>query len=1578
MSRPFSRTRGGIRSALLCATVVAIAGANSAMAAPKATTKATTTTPPPTVKTTTKVATITPDPTSTPAAATTAPPLHQQQQPPAEGGAPETPATLLPSIRLSVPNGDALYVDGHLWFDVSSPNSRPTADIAAVGEAGGVLLTNPFGAAFAADPSWAALCPLDSDGDGFTNGEELGDPDCVWVAGGGARPKRTDMLSHPGLRGSAPVDAYPSRVPTMLLPTPTPTPTTAGGSEAAVDASVYCTRDDPSSPYAARDNRIALRSAMGTVLAAPQSIRRLLPNETWQIAKYRLPRGQSDSDEDGNDVVVDFPEATNPTDRAAVCPHLQPFAAVGSGNNGNPLLPLLDWHDPATWKGTPPSSLNSGGLPLAFSNVSLPPNTRVLVSSCSLDPRGYAAINVPEGSALVFADAPIFLRVREMTVRGELLLGSAACPLHSPVTITFIGERSARFDYDNGITAKSNGQLRLHGTRNDVTWTRLAATVLPGTAHVLLQAAVPWGPGDEIVVATSIYKDLAEDQNEVRTVVAVSADGKTLVVDRPFAFRHWASREYQTEVGLLTRSIVLRGGLTATARRDRYGGHTMAHGPEAVSEVVGVRAQRMGQQNILGRYTFHLHLVLNGSRSTLQQSTCDGSYYRCVSVHKTNYTTVRLNVAFNVSANCYYLEDGSEMFNRIEHNLAVRVLVLGTPASGSAQGGEIFLEDPNVAIQPADHAAAGFYISNPHNYVVGNAASGGWAGFAFPIFPYAMRLSSDLVMNPSSYPVLEFDGNTAHSSGHYWGHGACIYFGGRLTEESDGRFLYSNGRYSHPTNGINVVTNLRTWLCNRGLSSWGERVELSRFEAHDVKRSAVMFGQSSIAEAIVTGTTANMPLDMATEGRQGFGFYDTWVQTTVTNTTFVNYWNRNRPNWDRDGVIVDLTHSDIFKPWYISATRNLRMKNVDNALRVGRWVRETGASRMFNLVDWDGSLVGAETCSPTIVGSELEWWKGGEDCWWNANWPAWLCPRKPGREVVGIDMDLPGIQRELDFRTDEDTNELTPSERAQLNIGHVSQFGRNSHRQMTVTRNTHLASGLSGIGWYLYLSTGVPEHIRVWPQNFATTGTSILLAISYPAGTTFDLWVVPRWNQYRTRFVEVASREAVADGNGTMFHFDGRHLYLKVADMWSSYPNAYTRKNVSIPNVFEFQIDVVINATCLVKNSDGFCAAPAGGADPPADLDMTVRECDDPSEQTTPLRPTDLCPHHTDVLPPAALDPDVADFASCQDYTEKWNVWRCDNYKLPQRGYCQASCDNACRVYNPYPHRCSFMEPCIEEDFVAPRADVCGEMNEKPLGDECTLKTCNVSDHGNYGAIRLAPGAPCNFNEKVGQGVCNARGECVRSSSSSSSNSGAVVLPTASRLTDRNEKRNDNGDGNVIEIIVTQPALVATVTATVFASPLPGTAPLTLAMARTDASSAAASSALTATPTAVYRCVAPFPVRRNVTVTITTTTTAAEADGPLTFRFLDWNSVSNVVPSFGVPISTSTAPLSISIDPIDFVASAVFYNSKANDGISGGGGDNGIGLECNFGVRSACSQPPLPPASPLLPTRTSPSASAPA
>jgi len=103
-----------------------------------------------------------------------------------------------PSIRNKVPNGERVPCppgeggcqDGHCW---------------GLGHAtchGGSFPLNPFGLDLQkAGHKWTkALCEKDSDGDGFTNGEELGDPCCVW----GAFDVPSDYMagftaSHPGV-----------------------------------------------------------------------------------------------------------------------------------------------------------------------------------------------------------------------------------------------------------------------------------------------------------------------------------------------------------------------------------------------------------------------------------------------------------------------------------------------------------------------------------------------------------------------------------------------------------------------------------------------------------------------------------------------------------------------------------------------------------------------------------------------------------------------------------------------------------------------------------------------------------------------------------------------------------------------------------------------------------------------------------------------------------------------------------------------------------------------------------------------------------------------------------------------------------------------------------------------------------------------------------------------------------------------------------------------------------------------------------------------------------------------------------
>lgn len=95
----------------------------------------------------------------------------------------------LPQYGLRIPNGQSV------------PNPGPEGGVwAGVGhlKTGGGGDLNPFGVDFkAAGFQWTEeLCRLDSDGDGRTNGEELGDVDCVWFEG---QEPAGPAVSHPGI-----------------------------------------------------------------------------------------------------------------------------------------------------------------------------------------------------------------------------------------------------------------------------------------------------------------------------------------------------------------------------------------------------------------------------------------------------------------------------------------------------------------------------------------------------------------------------------------------------------------------------------------------------------------------------------------------------------------------------------------------------------------------------------------------------------------------------------------------------------------------------------------------------------------------------------------------------------------------------------------------------------------------------------------------------------------------------------------------------------------------------------------------------------------------------------------------------------------------------------------------------------------------------------------------------------------------------------------------------------------------------------------------------------------------------------
>ena len=90
----------------------------------------------------------------------------------------------------------------HQRYQAKIPNGNNVQDWPAVGHVSAKANPNgrnSFGKDFsAAGNTWTInLCKMDSDNDGQTNGQELGDPDCVWNPG--ATPFRVTGITNPGI-----------------------------------------------------------------------------------------------------------------------------------------------------------------------------------------------------------------------------------------------------------------------------------------------------------------------------------------------------------------------------------------------------------------------------------------------------------------------------------------------------------------------------------------------------------------------------------------------------------------------------------------------------------------------------------------------------------------------------------------------------------------------------------------------------------------------------------------------------------------------------------------------------------------------------------------------------------------------------------------------------------------------------------------------------------------------------------------------------------------------------------------------------------------------------------------------------------------------------------------------------------------------------------------------------------------------------------------------------------------------------------------------------------------------------------
>ncbi|KPP78019.1 fibrocystin-L-like, partial [Scleropages formosus] len=439
-----------------------------------------------------------------------------------------------------------------------------------------------------------------------------------------------------------------------------------------------------------------------------------------------------------------------------------------------------------------------------------------------------------QGGTLVFDEADIELQAENILITdgGHLQVGTETAPFQHKAIITLHGHlRSQELPiYGTKTLAIREGVLDLHGIPVPVPWTHLNETASAGSVTLSLRQAVTWRPGDQIVIASTGHRH-SQNENEVKTIASMSADGRTLNLTEPLAYTHLGVTvtlsdgtifEGRAEVGLLTRNIVVRGsnniewadtiqacpagfntGEFATQTcfqgrfgeeigSDQFGGCIMFHAPRpnenlAIGRLEYVEVFHAGQAFRLGRYPIHWHLMGNIQyKSYVRGCAIHQTYNRAVTIHNTHNLLVEHNVIYDIMGGAFFIEDGIETGNILQYNLAVFV-------------------KQSTSLLNDDVTPAAYWVTNPNNIIRHNAAAGGTHfGFWYRMHDQPDGPSYDPNICQKRVPLGEFFNNTVHSQG---------WFGLWIFQEY---FPMIDGHCYSWIPQPAIFRSLTTWNCEKG------------------------------------------------------------------------------------------------------------------------------------------------------------------------------------------------------------------------------------------------------------------------------------------------------------------------------------------------------------------------------------------------------------------------------------------------------------------------------------------------------------------------------------------------------------------------------------------------------------------------------------------------------------------------------------------------------------------------------------------------------------------------------------------
>jgi hypothetical protein len=302
-------------------------------------------------------------------------------------------------------------------------------------------------------------------------------------------------------------------------------------------------------------------------------------------------------------------------------------------------------------------------------------------------------------------------------VTEDYFYNYAFMPFDNNGDVSFFGTKVLAVSF--GGTLKLFGQKgasygTLKPSDSGISWGRLKGSIQPTTGSSFTLTVdlsskdkkLDWADGDHIVVTTTDYMPDHSEELIVQGTPKDNKDGTFTItyknadstVTTGVKWYHNGEQYDLTQhkgmdrlnldrktidtraaVGLLSRSIrIYSGGDTIDNAFDKeastyyYGAHTIARQGFAAFQMQGVELGQLGQGGRIGHYPVHFHMARKTPKDTfVRDSSVWDSMTRWMVIHATQGVELSRNVGYKSIGHGFYIEDGTEVNNKLYSNLGV-------------------------------------------------------------------------------------------------------------------------------------------------------------------------------------------------------------------------------------------------------------------------------------------------------------------------------------------------------------------------------------------------------------------------------------------------------------------------------------------------------------------------------------------------------------------------------------------------------------------------------------------------------------------------------------------------------------------------------------------------------------------------------------------------------------------------------------------------------------------------------------------------------------------------------------------